>query len=112
MLDFYFKLRRDHRKNLLWSEWCCLWVGRRWKPILCYILKKDEKRIHAFKIQKYATELEGCNKQNYQYVNLFLIRIFLNYMNFSEFFHWSIIWIQCESIMSMTQKKLHVFNSM
>ena len=40
--NFDFKLRREHRKKLLW-------VGRRKEPILGYLPKNDEKRIHALK---------------------------------------------------------------
>ena len=34
-------------KKFLWA--LRLWVGRRKEPILSYVPKNDEKRIHAFK---------------------------------------------------------------
>ena len=34
-------------KNFVWAPH--LWVGRRKEPILGYVLKNNEKRIHAFK---------------------------------------------------------------
>ena len=34
-------------ENFLWAP--RLWVGRRKEPILGYVTKNDEKRIHAFK---------------------------------------------------------------
>ena len=39
--------KTDHRKNFLWA--LRLWVGRRKEPILDYVPKNDEKRIHAFR---------------------------------------------------------------
>ena len=37
IISTFFKLRRDHRKNFLR-------VGRRWDPILGYVLKRDKKK--------------------------------------------------------------------
>ena len=38
---FYFNLRRDHQKYILWAS--RLWVGRRKEPILGYVPRNYEK---------------------------------------------------------------------
>ena len=40
--NFYSILRRDHQKIFLCAS--RLWVSKRKEPILCYVMKNDEKK--------------------------------------------------------------------